>query len=409
VSAARARTWAHIGDESPWGIDTLPYAVADLPGGPRVVVRIGEQALDVAAVARVLAPDLVPLLDMPVLNPLMAAGPVTWQQVRAAITTWLTDEELRPQVEPLLMPLSGLSLRLPFEVADYVDFYSSRHHAENLGALFRPNQPALTANWLHQPIGYHGRAGTVIVTGTDVVRPHGQAKAADSPVPTFGPSRRLDIEAEVGFVVGVPSPLGQPVPAERFAEHVFGVVLVNDWSARDLQSWEYVPLGPFLGKSFATSVSAWVTPLEALQGARVAVPARDVPVLGYLASGDDWGLDIELTVRLQGDVISRPPFAPMYWSPAHQLAHLTANGASLRTGDLFASGTVSGPEPGQRGSFIELSWNGAEPLTLSDGTTRTFLEDGDQVRLSGVASRRDGVPIGLGEVIGQILPPADLR
>ena len=399
------RTWARVDPESPWGVQTLPYGVADLAGGPRVVVRIGEQTLDVAAVARTLAPDLAALLDAPTLNPLMAAGPATWRRARAGITAWLTDEGLREQVEPHLVPLSGLSLRLPFEVADYVDFYSSRHHAENLGALFRPNQPALTANWLHQPIGYHGRAGTVIVTGTDVVRPHGQAKTADSPAPSFGPSRRLDIEAEVGFVVGVPSPLGRPVPAERFAEHVFGVVLVNDWSARDLQSWEYVPLGPFLGKSFATSVSAWVTPLEALEPARVTVPAREVPVLPYLASGDSWGLDIELTVELDGDVVSHPPFAPMYWSPAHQLAHLTANGASLRTGDLFASGTVSGPAPDQRGSFIELSWNGAEPLTLSDGSTRSFLEDGDQVRLSGVARRGDGTPVGLGEVIGRILPP----
>lgn len=406
MSGDRARTWAPVADESPWGVQTLPYGVADLPGGPRVVVRIGEQVLDVAAVARTLAPDLARLFDAPVLNPLMAAGPATWQRARAGITTWLTDEGHREQVEPHLVPLSGLSLRLPFEVADYVDFYSSRHHAENLGALFRPGQPALTANWLHQPIGYHGRAGTVVVTGTDVIRPRGQAKATASAVPTFGPSRRLDIEAEVGFVVGVPSALGRPVPAERFAEHVFGAVLVNDWSARDLQSWEYVPLGPFLGKSFATSVSAWVTPLEALEGARVAVPARDLPVLPYLASGDTWGLDIELTVQLDGDVVSRPPFAPMYWSPAHQLAHLTANGASLRTGDLFASGTVSGPEPGQRGSFIELSWNGAEPLTLSDGSTRTFLEDGDQVRLAGVARPRDGVPVGLGEVVGRILPPA---
>jgi fumarylacetoacetase len=406
VSAVPARSWAPVDEGSPWGVQTLPYGVADLPPGPRVVVRIGEQALDVAAVARTLATDVAALLEAPTLNPLMAAGPATWRRVRARITAWLTDEGLRKQVEPHLVPLSGLSLRLPFDVADYVDFYSSRHHAENLGALFRPNQPALTANWLHQPIGYHGRAGTVVVTGTDVVRPRGQAMSAGSPAPSFGPSRRLDIEAEVGFVVGTPSALGRPVAAERFAEHVFGVVLVNDWSARDLQAWEYVPLGPFLGKSFATSVSAWVTPLDALEPARVAVPPRDVPVLPYLAAGDDWGLDIELAVHLDGDLVSTPPFAPMYWSPAHQLAHLTANGASLRTGDLFASGTVSGPRPDQRGSFIELSWNGSEPLRLSGGRTRTFLEDGDRVRLSGVARRHDGVRVGLGDVIGGILPPA---
>jgi fumarylacetoacetase len=402
VSATRS--WAPVEDGSPWGVQTLAYGVGELPGGPRVVVRIGDLALDAAAVARALAPGLVPLLDAPVLNPLLAAGPETWQGIRATFTTWLTDEALRRRVEPYLVPLAGLPLRLPFAVADYVDFYSSRHHAENLGALFRPGQPALTPNWLHLPIGYHGRAGTVVVSGTDVVRPSGQTKAPDAAVPVFGPSRRLDIEAEVGFVVGVPSPLGTPVRADRLADHVFGVVLVNDWSARDLQSWEYVPLGPFLGKSFATSVSAWITPLAALDGARVTVPPREAPVLPYLAAGDDWGLDLELTVALGGDVVSRPPFASMYWSPAQQLAHLTVNGASLRTGDLFASGTVSGPEPGQRGSFIELSRNGAEPLKLSDGSTRSFLQDGDEVVLSGVGRRGDGLPVGLGDVRGRILP-----
>jgi fumarylacetoacetase len=402
VSATRS--WAPVEDGSPWGVQTLAYGVGELPGGPRVVVRIGDLALDAAAVARALAPGLVPLLDAPVLNPLLAAGPETWQGIRATFTTWLTDEALRRRVEPYLVPLAGLPLRLPFAVADYVDFYSSRHHAENLGALFRPGQPALTPNWLHLPIGYHGRAGTVVVSGTDVVRPSGQTKAPDAAVPVFGPSRRLDIEAEVGFVVGVPSPLGTPVRADRLADHVFGVVLVNDWSARDLQSWEYVPLGPFLGKSFATSVSAWITPLAALDGARVTVPPREAPVLPYLAAGDDWGLDLELTVALGGDVVSRPPFASMYWSPAQQLAHLTVNGASLRTGDLFASGTVSGPEPGQRGSFIELSRNGVEPLKLSDGSTRSFLEDGDEVVLSAVGRRRDGLSVGLGEVRGRILP-----
>jgi fumarylacetoacetase len=401
---ATGRSWVPVAHGNPWGVQTLPYGVGAVPGGPRIVVRIGDLALDAAAVARALAPDLVPLLDAPELNPLLAAGPDTWQRVRATLTTWLTGEELRTEVEPHLIPLAGLDLRLPFRVADYVDFYSSRHHAENLGALFRPGQPALTPNWLHLPIGYHGRAGTVVVSGTDVVRPSGQTKAPDAAAPVFGPSRRLDIEAEVGFVVGVPSQLGMPVPADRFADHVFGVVLLNDWSARDLQSWEYAPLGPFLGKSFATSVSAWVTPLAALDGARVTVPPREVPVLPYLAAGDDRGLDLELTVSLGGDVVSRPPFASMYWSPAQQLAHLTVNGASLRTGDLFASGTVSGPEPGQRGSFIELSRNGAEPLKLSDGSTRSFLQDGDEVVLSGVGRRGDGLPVGLGDVRGRILP-----
>jgi fumarylacetoacetase len=404
ASLPRPATWVGVPAGHPWGPRALPYGVAELPGGPRVVVRIGDLALDAAAVASRKAPDLEPLLAAPSLDPLLGAGPERWQAVRDHVTAWLTDPAHRPDAEPHLRPLDALPMRLPFTVADYVDFYSSRHHAENLGALFRPGQPALTPNWLHLPIGYHGRSGTVVVSGTGIVRPRGQTRPPDAAAPVFGPSRRLDIEAEVGFVVGTPSEPGKPVPAAAFADHVFGVVLVNDWSARDLQAWEYVPLGPFLGKSFATSVSAWVTPLAALRDARVRVPEREVPVLPYLAAGDDEGLDITLAVELNGQVVSRPPFAPMYWSPAHQLAHLTVNGAHLRTGDLFASGTVSGPRPDQRGSLIELAWNGTEPLRLADGSTRTFLEDGDDVAITGTARCADGTPVGLGEVRGRILP-----
>jgi fumarylacetoacetase len=396
--------WLGLPDGGPWGPQTLPYGVAELAGAARVVVRIGDLALDAAQVAGRRDPELAPLLAAESLDPLLAAGPRLWRAIRGAVTSWVTDPAARADVEPHLHPLAGLPMRLPFTVADYVDFYSSRHHAENLGALFRPGQPPLTPNWLHLPIGYHGRSGTVVVSGTDVVRPSGQTRAPDATAPAFGPSRRLDIEAEVGFVVGVPSPPGRPVPASAFAGHVFGVVLVNDWSARDLQAWEYVPLGPFLGKSFATSVSAWVTPLEALREARVRVPAREVPVLPYLAAGDDEGLDLTLAVELNGEVVSRPPFAPMYWSPAQQLAHLSVNGAHLRTGDLFASGTVSGPAPDERGSLIELTWNGTEPIELSDGSTRTFLADGDEVVIRGEARRADGVAVGLGEVRGRILP-----
>ena len=406
MTTAPAAAWLGVPEGSPWGPQTLPYGVAELGGVPRVVVRIGDLALDVARVAERRSPELVPLLAAPSLDALLAAGPRRWGAVRDAVTRWVTDPAGRADVEPHLHPLPGMPMRLPFTVADYVDFYSSRHHAENLGALFRPGQPPLTPNWLHLPIGYHGRSGTVVVSGTDVVRPSGQTRAPDAAAPAFGPSRRLDIEAEVGFVVGVPSAPGRPVPAAAFADHVFGVVLVNDWSARDLQAWEYVPLGPFLGKSFATSVSAWVTPLAALRDARVRVPEREVPVLPYLAGGADEGLDLALVVELNGEVVSRPPFAPMYWSPAQQLAHLTVNGAHLRTGDLFASGTVSGPAPEERGSLIELTWNGAEPLKLPDGSTRTFLADGDEVVIRGEARRADGTPVGLAEVRGRILPAA---
>ncbi len=398
-------TWLAIEPDSPFGSQTLPYGVFTVGSSPpRVGVRIGEWVLDVGAVAGELAPRLAPWLALPSLDGLLAAGPQVWADVRSAVTAWVTDEARRSTVQRHVHPLDAVTLSLPFTVADYVDFYSSRQHAENLGALFRPGQPPLTPNWRHLPIGYHGRAGTVVVSGTDIKRPCGQTRPPDAELPTFGPSRRLDIEAEVGFVVGVGSELGEPIPVGDFAEHVFGVVLVNDWSARDIQAWEYVPLGPFLGKSFATTVSAWITPLAALEAAVVRPPARDVPLLPYLRDDHHpWGLDITLAVELNGKVISRPPFAGMYWTPAQQLAHLTCNGASARTGDLFASGTVSGSQPDQLGSLIELSWNGQRPLRLADGSTRGFLEDGDEVVMRATAPGPSGTRVGIGEARGRIL------
>jgi fumarylacetoacetase len=394
-------TWLDLPADSGFGLTNLPYGVFSTASSdtPRTGVAIGDHVLDLAR-----------LTDDPVhatgsLNAFMAQGPESWATTRAMITTWLTDPAHRDRVEPHLLPRSSVTMRLPIEVADYVDFYSSQDHAENLGRMFRPGSPALTPNWKHLPIGYHGRSGTVQLSGTPVIRPQGQSRTDTGPV--FGPSRRLDIEAEVGFVVGVPSELGRPVPLRDFASHVFGVCLVNDWSARDLQAWEYVPLGPFLGKSFLTSVSPWVVPLAALAAARVAAPARDEALLDYLADGDEpWGLDLSLEVRLNGAVISRPPFARMYWTPAQQLAHMTVNGASLRTGDLFASGTVSGPGRDERGSLIELSWNGQDPLKLADGSTRTFLEDGDEVVISATAPGADGSRLSFGEVTGRVLPSA---
>jgi fumarylacetoacetase len=300
--------------------------------------------------------------------------------------------ELAPDV-----PLADVELRMPFDVPDYVDFYSSEHHAENVGRIFRPGQPPVLPNWRHLPVGYHGRAGTVVVSGTPVVRPRGQRGAGD-----FGPSRRLDIEAEVGFVVGAGSTPGRPVSTVDFEEHVFGVVLVNDWSARDIQSWEYQPLGPFLGKSFATSVSPWVVPLSAL--ATVDAPEQDPPVVEYLREPRRFSYDIRLAVDWNGTEVSRPPFRELYWTPAQQLAHLTVNGASLRTGDLFASGTVSGPVRDQTGSFLELTWDGAEPVRLADGSQRTFLEDGDTVTIRAVGAGADGGEVDLGEVSGTVRP-----
>jgi fumarylacetoacetase len=380
-------------------VANLPYGVFSAgdrgPTAPRVGVRIGDSVL-----------DLVPVLGEqvfaePSLNAFMAQGRARWRDVRARITELLTDSRHRAVIEAALHPLSAVRLHLPFEVGDYVDFYASENHATNVGRLFRPGGEALMPNWKHLPVGYHGRSGTVLLSGTPVPRPRGQRPGHGAP--TFGPSQRLDFEAEVGFVIGAGSGLGSPVAIEEFADHVFGAFLVNDWSARDIQAWESRPLGPFLAKSFATSISPWIVPLEALAPAQVRPPPQNPAPLPYLADPGQSGFDLALEVRLNGQVVSRPPFATMYWTPAQMLAHMTVNGACTRTGDFYASGTVSGPDREQRGCLLELSWGGAEPLKLPDGSVRSFLEDGDEVTISATAPAVDGGRIGFGEVTGRIL------
>ncbi|GAA4519400.1 fumarylacetoacetase [Actinoallomurus oryzae] len=392
-----------VPEGSGFGVNNLPYGVFSQRGElPRVGVAIGEQVLDLAELA---ASGLLAdrrWFAAGSLNSFMAAGRQVWQPTRDRIMTLLTDISYRDEVEPALYPMSDVELHMPFTVADYVDFYSSRDHATNLGRILRPGDEPLLPNWTRLPVGYHGRAGTVVPSGTPVVRPCGQRKG--EPEPVFAPTAKLDVEAEVGFVIGVPSALGRPVPTGAFRNHVFGFVLVNDWSARDIQAWEYRPLGPFLAKSFATSVSPWVVPVDALDAARVRPPAQDPEPLPYLRCDEPWGLDLTLEIEVNGHVVSRPPFAEMYWTAPQQLAHATVNGAALRTGDLMASGTVSGPRRDQRGSLIELTWNGTEPLELPDGTKRVFLEDGDTVRITATAPSPDVDPIGFGEVIGTIYP-----
>jgi fumarylacetoacetase len=381
-----------------FGLDHLPYGVFTTEGSaPRVGVRYADSVVDVST--------LRPELDRPTINDFMALGPEVWTDTRAEITGLVEAGSL-----PTL-PLDRVALTLPFAVGDYVDFYASLDHASNVGRIFRPDQEPLLPNWRHLPVGYHGRGGTVVVSGTPVIRPCGQRLSTGStdgvpPTPEYGPSRRLDIEAELGFVVGVGSERGSRIGVDEFPQHVFGVVGLNDWSARDIQAWEYVPLGPFLGKSFATSVSAWVTPLVALEAARADPPTQEPQPLPYLlsASSSDAsggpGFDIDVEVVLNGTVVSRPPYRTMYWSPAQMLAHLTVNGASTRSGDLFASGTISGADRDQRGSFLELSWGGKEPFAGD----RTFLEDGDEVTLRYSAPGTSGGRITLGEVTGRIEP-----
>jgi fumarylacetoacetase len=414
-------SWVEGAAGSTYDVDNLPYGVFSTDDErPRVGVRIGDRVLDVSPVAAGEMLDVHDVFARDSLNPLMAQGPTVWASVRTWLTGLLTDEHERDIVEPHLRPLDEVTMQLPFRVADYVDFYCSLQHASNLGRIFRPDSEPLLPNWRHLPVGYHGRAGTVVVSGTPIRRPSGQRKAvstgsvstgsvstgsttgtggaAETPAPEFGPSARLDIETELGFVVGAPSAAGEPVATRAFADHVFGVVALNDWSARDIQAWEYVPLGPFLGKSFATSIAAWVTPLAALEAARVPLPGQEPEPLDYLRVDEPAGYDIDFEVLLNGEVVSRPPYASTYWSPAQMLAHMTVNGASLRTGDLFASGTISGDAPDQRGSFIELSWGGAQPFAGG----HTFLEDGDEVVIRATAPGGLGGRIALGEVSGRV-------
>ena len=396
-------SWVWVSPASDFPVQNLPYGVFGRPGEVRRVgVAIGGYVLDVAALS------LAGVLPRPEwfvtrsLNTFMAAGRSAWQSTRQRLTELLTDSAHRPKVERHLIPLSDVLLHMPFEIGDYVGFYSCLEHATNVGRIFRPRAKPLLPNWRHLPVGYHGRAGTVVPSGTPVIRPSGQHKSPGNGMPMFGPSQRLDLEAEVGFVVGKSSQPGTCLSTVDFSEYVFGVVLMNDWSARDLQAWEYQPLGPFLSKSFATSISPWVVSLQALEVARVDGPRQDPEPLPYLRRASRCGLDLSLEVSINGSVVSSPPFAGMYWTPDQQLAHLTANGGALRTGDLYGSGTVSGPRRDQLGSLLELTSNGQEPLTLPDGTSRSFLEDGDVVTVRASAPGRDGMRIGFGAATGRV-------
>ena len=387
-------------DADDFPIENLPFGVVrprsgSGEGAARVVVRIGDSVLDLAAAG--IEPELT---AQPALNALLASG--RGSEVRRRAGELLSSHE---DGGGALLPLAGVEVLLPVAVGDYVDFYSSIHHATNLGRLFRPDSDPLLPNWRCLPVGYHGRAGTIVVSGTAVPRPHGLVLGEDG-VPRLGPSRRLDIELEVGFVVGRGGTRLRPDDA---ADHVFGVVLLNDWSARDIQAYEYQPLGPHLGKSFATTISPWVVTLDALTPFLVAPPEQDPVPDPYLQASGLWGLDLSLGVDLNGTSICATNFSSMYWTFAQQLAHMTVNGATVRPGDLFGSGTVSGPTKGERGSLVELSWGGREPFALDDGSTRTFLEDGDTVTLrgwcGGGGSDGDDRPrIGFGSAVGTIVP-----
>lgn len=387
---------------SGFGLANLPYGVYSTSenGERRCATRVGDTVVDLASVLDRRDRAAHALFASGSLARFMRTGPAKWAQVREELQQILTGDV----PDGALHPADSVHMHLPCEFADYVDFYASENHAANLGRLFRPDNPdPLMPNWKHLPVGYHGRSSTIVPSGVDVVRPKGQRKGPNDPEPVFGPSTRLDIEAEMGFVVGVGNDMGTSISTEDASNHLFGAVIFNDWSARDIQAWEYVPLGPNLGKSFASSISPWIVPMAALADAKVDTPVQDPTPLPYLRMDSPWGLDIDLEVEWNGQVVSRPPYATMYWSPAQMLAHLTVNGARTRTGDIFASGTISGTEKDQRGAFIELTWGGKEPVTVG-GEERTFVEDGDTIVIRATAPGAGGERLSFGEVRTTILP-----
>ena len=409
----RQPTWVDGAAGGHYDVDNLPYAVFATTGDEtaRVGVRVGDLVVDVAPLAAAGGVAHGSVFAAASLTPLMALGREAWSSLRAWLVELLTDPRLRASVEPRLLPVDDVRLLLPFPVADYVDFYCSVHHATRVGEIFRPGAEPLPRQWRRLPIGYHGRAGAVVVSGTPVRRPRGlrpegtgSAAGPDTDVPTYAATRQLDFEAELAFAVGVPAGPAGSVGTAAFGDHVFGVQLLNDWSARDIQRYESAPLGPFLGKAFATSVSAWVTPLDALSAAWVPLPGQDPTPAAHLQVDDPAGLDIDIDITVNGVMLARVPYASTYWAPAQMLTHLTSGGAPLRAGDVFASGTVSGPGPAQRGCLLELTWGGTRPLPLPDGSSRAWLDDGDEVVLTATAPGSLGGRLALGETRGRVDP-----
>jgi fumarylacetoacetase len=414
------RSFVPVSADSHFPIQNLPYGIfrpaAGLPA--RVGVALGDQVVDLSVV------DDAEVLNVPglrgrrlfaesALNSFLEAGPEVWHAARAAISRLLRiDEPTLRDNAPLrsraLVPMAQVEMLIPVTIGDYTDFYSSREHATNVGSMFRGPDKALLPNWLHLPVAYHGRASSVVVTGTDLRRPWGQMNPENAPEPKFGPSRAVDFELEMGTLVGPGNRLGHPIPIADAARHLFGMVLVNDWSARDIQQWEYVPLGPFLAKNFGTSISPWVVPFEALEPFRTTGPVQDPTPLPYLQSKGDWAYDIRLEASLQSPRMDKPGricatnFKYLYWNVCQQLAHHTVNGCNVRAGDLLASGTISGPTPGSYGSMLELTWRGSKPISLPNGELRTFLEDGDRVTMTGWCQGH-GYRIGFGELTGKIV------
>jgi fumarylacetoacetase len=406
--------------DSHFPIQNLPYGVFQPKSAesPRVGVAIGDMILDLSVLEnqgffQQTSLNKTSVFSQVTLNAFMSTGRRTWREIRSVISELLRadcstlrdDNGLR---DTALIPMENIKLHLPVEIGDYIDFYSSREHATNVGIMFRGKENALMPNWLHLPVAYHGRSSSVVTSGTPIVRPCGQIKLDDLSPPIYSPSRLLDFELEMGFFIRRGNAMGEPIPVANALEHIFGMVLVNDWSARDIQKWEYQSLGPFLGKNYATSISPWVVPMEALEPFITKGPVQDPAPLPYLQSKNDQAYDINLEVHLQGDKMHKPHricrsnFKYLYWNICQKLAHHKVNGCNLRPGDLLASGTISGPNPESYGSMLELTWSGTKPLKFPNGEERKFLLDGDLLTITGW-SQGDGFRIGFGEVNGKIV------
>ena len=398
------RSWVASANsaETPFPLNNLPYGVFSTAGGtPRLGVAIGDQILDVAKLAERFAVNAAVLTDPRGWNGLMELGTEAWSAFRSALTNILSETaEMRPDA---LIAQADAVMHMPFTVTEYTDFYAGKHHAMNVGTMFRGPENALPPNWLHIPIGYHGRAASVVVSGTDIRRPWGQLKGPDDDAPRWAPSQRFDIELELGAIVGRGS--NGPITVTQADDNIFGYVLLNDWSARDIQAWEYQPLGPFQAKATATSISPWIVTKAALEPFRYSTPAREKDLLPHLQDTGPMLYDISLSVALNGDTIARTNYNEMYYSAAQQLAHHTTSGCPMRVGDLLGSGTISGPERGNRGSLLELSWGGKEPFETTSGI-RSFIEDGDTLTLQGTA-RGEGYQVGFGQCTGTVLPAHD--
>ncbi len=408
------KSWVEVPADSDFPIQNLPFGVFRTVSNPapRLCTAIGDNVVDLAVLNYLDLLDDVELdneiYSNRYLNDLMALGKAKVRQLRDRLADLLDEknDEAKDLAWHFLHPMEKVEMLLPVQVGDYTDFYSSIEHATNVGSMFRPDNPLLP-NWKHLPVGYHGRASSIVVSGTPVVRPQGQTLPQGAEQPVFGPTKLLDFELEMAFVVGKPNPMGKPINIAEAEEHIFGLMLFNDWSARDIQAWEYVPLGPFLAKNFASTVSPWVVTLDALEPFRVSGPVQDPKVLPYLQYQGEKNYDLNLEVEIQAEsgakaTVCRSNFKYMYWNMVQQLAHHTVNGCNMNTGDLCGSGTISGPTPDSFGSMLELTWRGTKPLQLSDGSERKFINDGDTVVMRGWGER-NGVRIGFGEATGKVV------